>query len=255
MKRAMLAMSAILLSCLGGVDEGLINAARAQALTAREVHEENEVYSFDYSYPKAAAAIPTLRAMLDADLEQQRSELAEEAKGDKEEAATGGYTYHPYSRGIAWQVVTETPRWLSLSALVDTYTGGAHPNYWFDALLWDKVANRRRDALELFVSRQALSTAIRKQFCASLNRQREKKRGEPVNTSGDSMFGECLDPVEHVVILGSSNRKAFSRVGVLLAPYEAGPYVEGYYEVTLPVTKAVLAAVKPEFRSSFAVQR
>ena len=57
------------------------------------------------------------------------------------------------------------------------------------------------------------------------------------------------------MILGSSNGKAFDRIGILVAPYEAGPYAEGDYEITLPVTDAVIAAVKPEYRPSFASRR
>ena len=56
------------------------------------------------------------------------------------------------------------------------------------------------------------------------------------------------------MILGSSNRKTFTRIGILVAPYSAGPFAEGTYEVTVPVTPAIIAAVKPQYRASFAVQ-
>ena len=48
---------------------------------------------------------------------------------------------------------------------------------------------------------------------------------------------------------------AFDRVGFLIDPYTAGPYAEGTYEVTLPVTRAILAAVKPEYAESFTATR
>jgi hypothetical protein len=41
---------------------------------------------------------------------------------------------------------------------------------------------------------------------------------------------------------------------VLVAPYNAGPYAEGSYEVTVPVTPEILALVKAEYRDSFAVK-
>ena len=53
------------------------------------------------------------------------------------------------------------------------------------------------------------------------------------------------------MILGSSDRKRFNRIGLLVGPYAAGPYAEGSYDITLPVTPAVLKAVKPEFRAAF----
>ena len=73
----------------------------------------------------------------------------------------------------------------------------------------------------------------------------------PVRSGSDDPFSDCIDPTDSTIILGSSNGKAFDRIGVLVAPYEAGPYAEGEYEVTLPVNDAVMAAVKPDYRATF----
>lgn len=230
-------------------------AATVAPASARKVSEENDLYVFDYSYPAAAAVIPALKASLDADLDKQKAELVRAATGDKAKAEKSGYPYHAYSRGYDWQVVTDTPGWLSMSSMVSTYTGGAHPNYWFDTILWDKQANQRRDPKDLFVSKQALAKAIQPEFCRQIDKQRTEKRGEPVKKGSDDPFSQCLDPTDYVVILGSSNGKAFNRIGVLVPPYEAGPYVEGDYEATVPVNAAIIAAVKPEYRSSFVAAR
>ena len=37
-------------------------------------------------------------------------------------------------------------------------------------------------------------------------------------------------------------------------PYVAGPYVEGSYEIELPVTGDLTAAISSDFRESFEVQ-
>lgn len=222
---------------------------------ARSVSEYDALYEFDYAYPVQAAAIPQLRKLLDDDLAAQRSELVDEARGARTDAKGSEYPYYPHSRHYEWQVVADLPAWLSLSTLVGGFTGGAHPNYVFDTILWDKRAGQRRDPRALFASNEALSRAIRQPFCDALDRQRSKKRGEPVRRDSGEMFSECIDPVAETVILGSSNGKAFNRIGILVPPYEAGSYAEGAYEVTLPVTPAVLATVKPEFRASFVAAR
>lgn len=221
----------------------------------RSVNEANDRYEFQYAYPAAAAAIPALKAKLDADVTAQRAELVEGAKEGAESAKQNDYPYHPYSRMLDWKVVTDLPNWLSMSTIVATFEGGAHPNYVYDALLWDKAANRQRDALDLFTSKQALSAAIRNAFCDALDRQRTKKRGEPIARGSGKLFTDCLDPVDYTVILGSAGRQGFDRIGILVPPYEAGPYAEGGYEVTLPITAKVLALVKPEYRASFALGR
>lgn len=225
-------------------------APRAEA---RRIREVNDLYEFDYAYPAAAAAIPALKARLDAHAAKVRGELIAEAKEEKAQA-DADFVYRAHSRSFDWRVVTDLPGWLSLSSLASTYTGGAHPGYWFEAILWDKAAGQERKAIDLFTSKQALSAAIREPFCAEIDRQRAKKRGEPVTRSANEMFSECLDPTDYVVILGSSSRRAFDRIGILVPPYEAGPYAEGDYEVTLPVTQHILAAVRPEYRASFAAQ-
>lgn len=228
------------------------SAASAVAATARKVEESNDLYEFDYAYPAAAGAIPGLKATLDKELEQGRAELIANAKAQRAGAEEAGFPYRTISSTTTWQVVTDLPDWLSLSALVGEYSGGAHPNHGFTALLWDKRANVKRAPLDLFVSKEALSKAIRADFCDAIDKQRAEKRGERIDRSSGDMFSECIDPTASTVILGSSNRRVFDRIGVLVGPYEAGPYVEGDYEATLPVTPAVLAAVKPEYRSSFA---
>lgn len=222
---------------------------------ARQDKQSNDLFEFEYSYPAAAGAIPKLKAELDADLAKQKAALVASAKEQQAESKKQGFPYNPLGNWIAWKVVIDLPGWLSLSADLSEYSGGAHPNHGFNALVWDRKADQRRDPLDLFTSKEALSRAIRRPFCAALNRERGEKRGEPVKPGSTDEFDQCIDPVASTVILGSSNRQAFDRIGVLVGPYEAGPYAEGDYEVTLPVTDAVLGAVKPEYRAAFAVKR
>ena len=215
---------------------------------------ENDTYEFNYAYPDAAGAIPGLKANLDKQLEASRADLVGSAKEGQAESKQSGYPYHAYSYGEEWKVVTSLPGWLSLSSEIYTYSGGAHGMTTFDALLWDRHAEAARRPIDLFTSKEALSKAIRTPFCAALDRERVKKRGGPIDKS-DEMFSECIDPIEQVVILGSTNRQTFDRIGLLVPPYNAGPYAEGSYEVTVPVTSAVMAALKPQYRSSFSVAK
>jgi hypothetical protein len=227
----------------------------ALPVAARAVSESNELYEFEYTYPAAAGAIPGLKAMLDADIEKRKAALIADAKEQQAMAKKDGFPYRTLSHWVTWKVVTDLPGWLSLSAEISTYEGGAHPNHGFDALVWDRQAEKARDPLDMFRSKEALSATIRRDFCAALNRERSKKRGAPVPPGSTDGFDECIDPVENTVILGSTNGQAFDRIGVLVAPYAAGPYAEGDYEVTLPVTNAMLDTVKRDYRATFVATR
>ena len=233
-------------------------SSAGDASSGRSISVQNDLYQFGYSYPAAAGALPGLKAMLDADAAQQQGRTRRNAQANKDDMDKGGFPYHTNTRQMDWQVVADIPGWLSLSGKGYTFTGGAHGNTWFATILWDKQANAQRKPLDLFTSQAALSQAITTPFCAALDRQRAQKRGTAPApaTSGSGQideFNRCIDPTAETIILGSSNGQTFDRIGVLVPPYEAGPYVEGTYEVTLPVTDAVMAALKPQYRASFTV--
>ena len=209
-------------------------------------------YVFSYSWPAQVEAIPALRAHLAADQAERKRTLAgEAAEARRAAAADPDLRFVPYTLEVEWQVVTDLPGWLSLSQRNSHFEGGAHPNSGFDSRVWDRKAGRALAPRDLFVSAKALDAAIRGPFCDALDRERAVRRGEPVNRASGDDFDACIAPSEQTLILGSTDRKRFDRIGILVSPYAAGPYVEGSYDITVPVTPAVLQAVKPEFRAAF----
>ena len=228
-------------------------SAAASGGGASKVEESTDLYEFDYSYPAAAGRIPALKTWLDAERDKSRNQLIDDATAGRAEAKESDFEYHAYASGRAWEKVTETPRFLSLSAQIYDYTGGAHPNHGYDSLLFDKSAGKRLAPLDLFASKAAFDSVIQQPFCALLDRERAKRRGEPVVRDGE-MFNDCIKPTEQTVILGSSNGRTFDKVGVLVGPYAAGSYAEGDYEFTLSVTAALLKAVRAEYRGEFSVK-
>jgi hypothetical protein len=222
---------------------------------ARQVAESTETYEFKYSWPATAGNIAPLRALLEQRLAKDRAAIAEQAAAGKDDAADSGYPFNPYASDTEWKVVTDLGGWLSLSAQVYQYSGGAHGNHWFDTLLWDKQAGQARDVLSLFNAKAALEAAVKDPLCDALDKEREQRRGEKVVRDADDWSSACIGLDDATVILGSRSGKAFDRIGFLIAPYNAGPYAEGSYEITLPVTRAVLDAVKPEYRAAFAALR
>ncbi|HTN15953.1 MAG TPA: DUF4163 domain-containing protein [Sphingomonadaceae bacterium] len=220
---------------------------------ARKIAKANETLDFEYSFPAQADAIAGLRALLEDRAKKEGAEFESSASAGRTDAEASGYPFHAYGYSTDWQVVADLPGWLSLSATHWEFTGGAHGNTNFDSLLWDRTAGTAREPLSLFTSVKALEAAAQPAFCNALDKQRGEKRGEKVVRSADDWMTACIGFDSVTVILGSSNGQTFDRIGFLVAPYAAGPYAEGDYEVTLPVTPAVLKAVKPQYRASFAV--
>lgn len=234
---------------------GAAAAVSAAPPSGPKFSEDNALYHFEYGYPAAAQAIPKLKAWLDADRAKQRTQLISDAREGRDAAKEGDYDYNPFDVSVQWSVVSNLPGWLSLSGSGYAFTGGAHGNSWSAGLVWDKAAGQSRAATDLFVSKAAFNAALRQPFCDALDKERSARREQPVNRNSGDVFDECIAPAEGTVLLGSADKAHFTRIGIILDPYAAGPYVEGSYEVTLPVTAAVLRAVKPEYRAAFALGR
>ncbi|MEL7446858.1 MAG: DUF4163 domain-containing protein [Pseudomonadota bacterium] len=246
-----------------GVEAETTPAASAElesrvAVDAEPVEFKDEATSdeatrdFNYSWPRQASAIPELAKLLeqrrDAALAEQKSEwqeaLEEFAGSDCVACRNRGY-------GAEWQVVADLPRFLSLSSSRYTYTGGAHGNSDFDALIWDREESAALNPLALFTSPDAVAKAIRKPWCDGLRAEKEKRLGE----AGDSsIFGGCPTLDQLNLLIGSSNGETFDRIGLQAAPYVAGSYAEGAYEVTVPVTQDVIDAVQPQYKEFFSVK-
>jgi len=205
---------------------------------------------FAYSWPAEVSAIPALTERFTT----ERDRLLAEQKADWDGALRefqGSDCIACINRGFekTWEVVADLPRFLSLSASFYAYTGGAHGNSAYDALVWDREAQAALDPKSMFRSPSALQDALGASWCKALKTERIARLGE--NYSEDSIF-TCPPLADLTVLVGSSDKQSFDRIGLIAAPYVAGSYAEGAYEATLPVNAAVLAAIKPEYRAVFA---
>lgn len=221
--------------------------------SASNIKEENDDYSFVYSWPAPAGGIADLQRWLEADRANAKAELVKGVKEARADAKANNYPFNAHYSSTEWQVVADLPGWLSLTAMQGTYSGGAHGMNWTEGLLWDKAANRKREVADLFTSPEALGKAIRGVYCDKLDTERSKRRELKVDRRSGDEFDACIDPLKQTLILGSSDKAHFDRIGIIAAPYEAGPYAEGQYDITVPVTAQVLALVKPEYKTAFAL--
>lgn len=257
--RAVVLVSLILAGCVPAAmpDPAAPPAAAStgSAAGAHAVAEANDLYDFAYSWPAAASAIAGLRNELDGWLAERRNQLLADAQDQQRAAREGGFPYHPLASRTQWQVIADLPRLLSLSGEFYSFTGGAHGMSGVEGLIWDRAADRVVPALDLFVSPAAIEGAIRGPFCAALDAERARRRGPENLQDAGGMFADCPALSELTILPGSSTGRAFDRIGLYAGPYVAGPYAEGSYDITLPVTGAVLAAVRPEYRADFALAR
>lgn len=207
---------------------------------------------FAYNWPAQVSAIAPLAAILettrDGELAKQKAEWEASVA---EFGDMGCITCINRSYAKSWEVVTDTPRFLVLSAETYTYTGGAHGNSQFDALLWDREEEKAMKPVELFVDPVALENTAFGDYCQALLEAKREKLS--VDISEMNPFDGCPGVGELVVIVTASDGEHFDSITFLAAPYVAGSYAEGPYVFSIPMTDALLEAVKPEYCEEFAL--
>lgn len=218
-------------------------------VTRQTAVRDTPILDFEYSWPEAISAETRLVETLSADLSKSYDAAMANARENKSDTEKYSAPFNQNMFNRAWTLEGQTARLTSLISSTDTFTGGAHPNRTSSALLWDRSARGEVKLADLFASTMELDSALRPSFCKALDAERAKRRqGEKL----EGQFGECPTLSELTIAAGDKDGdKRFDQFRLIADPYVAGPYSEGGYEVLLPVTPALLAALKPEFRDSF----
>ena len=236
---------------------GVIIAA-ALALTAagpgpHKVVRNTPALDFSDEWPAEAAAIPPLDLRLYREAKKALAEAQKDAREDQALTRQQKRDFNQHYYAMMWSSAGQSPRLLSLEGNFERFTGGAHPQHGSAALLWDRRLNRAIQISALFVNSSAFVAITRAPYCKALDRDRRQRREEE-KLGGD--FDQCpkLDELR-IAPFDNNHNGRFDRIHFVADEYVAGPYAEGAYETPLPVSSALIAAMKPEYRGSFEAQR
>ncbi|WP_428150553.1 DUF3298 domain-containing protein [Brevundimonas sp.] len=201
--------------------------------------------------PVAIKTQPDLHARLYAAAVRDLREFSEGAQADRTEAG-GDEGMGAYDKSIEITPGAETGKLFSLIRTDSEYTGGAHPNSSFAAILWDKALKREVAAADLFTKSGDLS-ALDIALCTAINAEKKKRdpQADTVSLIGSDMW-KCprAASIPFVLAQGTMPGKAGGLV-FLIGPYQVGPYSDGSYEVTVPQS-AFRALLAPAYADEFA---
>ncbi len=226
------------------------SVALARSVKTERVTSELE---FSYEWPAKANAISGLRTYLQADMGKALRQARGDAADDARSARSNHYPFRQHSYSMSWDTEGETQRLISLEGTLEFDSNGAHPNSGTSALLWDREIDRQMTVAGLFAAAGSLEAVTRNAYCKALDAERLRRRqGERMNGE----FGKCPAYKELAIVPVDRNRnRRFDHLLFVASPYVAGPYVEGSYEISLPVTAQLVAALKARYRASFEPQR
>jgi hypothetical protein len=211
-------------------------AATASAASPMSYESKTAYAEVELSLPSAIKTQPDLHAALYADEVRGLRQFAEGAQGERTEAGSPT-DMPPYSKAIAVTVAADTPRLLSLKREDFDYSGGAHPNTLQSGILWDKALKRRLTSADLFAKGADLSV-LDQALCSAINAAKRERSPDAVNLTlggGDDWNCPRAGSTPFVLARGSEPGKA-GGLTFLIDPYQVGPYVEGAYEIDLPLS-------------------
>ena len=192
-------------------------------------------WTFAFAYPRTAERIPALHQELRRRHRAARAEF---------ERVVAHASRHPEGRFFHEQVFTvdaDLPELLALSHHVGEYSGGAHGWDAQDVLIWHRAGNRPLAFEQLFAAPATASAEMRRLLCPALAALAMQRRGPA---------SQCPEPPYPAALLaGPSGKIETLRVPLGEIHGRAG----GYWEVRIPVTPAIVAAVQAPLRAAFGV--
>lgn len=215
---------------------------------------KSDDYDFHASWPEEIAAIPALDREFRNRAARTEHELARIARrqgtGHAEVELTRQMTLSYLEKTL---MSGDDGRLLAVLSDVYEYSGGAHGLSGYRARLWDRQARAEvPQTTALFADGLA---ALWPSWCAALDARRAH-RSDGRFTPGSGKYldtWDCPDYTQLAVVPVGEPGKPFDRIRIIASPYVAGPYSDGDYDVTFPVTAQLFALVKPEYQDSFRV--
>lgn len=224
------------------------------AAKPHRVVRKSPALEFTYEWPTQAAAIPALDMKFYKEARKALGEAQANALEDQKLAREQKRDFNGHYYSMVWNTAGETPRLLSLTSEFGSFEGGAHPNTSYNALLWDRSRGREIAIGDQFIRRLSFAALTRGAYCKALAKEQAKRRdGEKLDLPE---FNECPKYSDLAIAPSDKDKDGrFDTWSFVTSPYVAGPYVEGEYEIELPITRQLVAAMKPAYRASYEAQR
>ena len=212
----------------------------------------NRFAEVNLALPDAVRAQPDLHARLYAEAVRELRTFSEGAQADRTEYE-GDMDLPPYEKAITFVAAGETGKLISLQRNSHEYTGGAHPNPAYGAVIWDKALKRFVEPAQLF-RRGADMSALDRVLCEAVNTARRDRNADAETIGLETGQGGWSCPrastTPFVLAPSTAPGKAGGLV-FLIGPYQVGPYAEGGYEIAVPQT-AFRSLLAPAYADEFA---
>jgi hypothetical protein len=212
--------------------------------------ETTKIYTLHLRIPQTAMTIAPLKTEIFSRWKRDSNELEQEAK---EEFDAKIPDFHPFDLDTTWRVTFESPTAISLSADSFIDEDGAHPNGAFDAIVWDKTANRAVPFEALFNPAQAKTafTAIAAFATKIWTKEMTVRAGEaPFPDEAGQGIGADPAKLGHYALIFEKGDTKANAIVLLYGAGEIWPHAAGDFRLVIPET-VFRAYLTPRWRAEF----
>lgn len=224
----------------------------ADAAAPMTYESANRFAEVNLTLPDVVRTQPDLHARLYADAVSELRTFSEGAQADRTEY-DGDMDLPPYDKAITYVAAGETGKLISLQRNSHEYTGGAHPNPAYGAIIWDKALKRFVQPAQLF-RRGADLAALDQALCEAVNTARLARNADAGRITLNQTQGGWACPragSTPFVLAPSTTPGRAGGLIFLIGPYQVGPYSDGGYEIAVPQS-AFRSLLAPAYADEFA---
>ncbi|WP_122464491.1 DUF3298 and DUF4163 domain-containing protein [Brevundimonas lutea] len=213
---------------------------------------ETPYAAVELTLPETIKDQPQLVSRLYREGVDELATFNEGAQADRTEFG-GAEDLPPYAKEITWTETAETDGLISLARTDYDFTGGAHGNTLYSAMLWDKALGRPVRADTLFAPGADMAR-LDQALCTAINAA--KKARDPsaptIRPGGTDWACPKASATPYALAASTTPGKA-GGLTFLIGPYMVGPYAEGSYEIVLPLS-TFQNLLGPEYADQFGGQ-
>ena len=237
-------LALILVGCLANV---------AYCASGYDQTEETDLYTLRLRIPAAVMSVAPLRRDIMARFKLAADQTKKNAIESKKEQPG---ELPRLILDTRWQVTFDHTAVLSVSGYSYEAQGGAHPNGYFEAIVWDKKAHRTVPIDALFKKNQAenalqaIATAAQQSWISIYKKQSGETPSKDLLEQSKLGITPTAKAMKNYALTHAQGQATANGIVLLYGEGEIWPHVLGDFRLSVPVS-VFSQYLKPEWRAIF----
>jgi hypothetical protein len=213
---------------------------------------DNQDLAFYYQYPKSVAIDKQLTTYLHKDAEEGYQGNLETGRDDRAKALKLGISPRNYKKIVIetqWSVTAKSRRLIGLIRADGNVH--IHEQIFETPYIWDRALGKMIPFKSLFIDPRAALHLITREYCADLKQQVIEQDPSALEETKARDFCPPISDYRAPVVIDSKGDRRIDAIMILVGHFRV--YADGPYQGWAPITPKLLALIKPQYRSDFAI--